>query len=314
MIAKKHHKGNFIITTLSGDIFAADELKTTKTGIEVSLSGLSAGNIEIDDLDEIFDVQTPTLPADQIRESNKLGATILAIEKIISQFLEEKNLKKAAVNQRHFFSIFGASSLSLTVLPSRTSDDIDMVASPEFVEFVNSHDFPWTEMAIEVLEPQILNLMGNWQSRACSMTGYQGTKFDVMHPLDTVMQKLLRMNESKFMDKDAPDIRAILGMFHPPEETLKYLLTENPMRYYKIPFGPDDQRAALEKNTTWLLKNFIPSCSYEDLVRSAISQNSAIVHKIDAFQPQVESLPDFRIDEKIRLVQAKTVIDELRLP
>lgn len=315
---KKHHKGNFVLTTNEGDIFAADELRTTPKGIELSLGGLVVSNIENSKLEDIFNVQTAALPADQILESSKLGATILAVEKIVDLFLKEKELPPAFARQRHFFTIFGASSLSLTVLPTRTSDDIDMVASEEFVDFVNSRDFPWTEMAVEVLDPRILNLMGQWQSRACAMTGYQGTSFEVMHPVDTVMQKLLRMNQEKFFEKDVPDIKAIIGRFHPPEETLKHLLTENPNRYYKVPFGHDDQRTAVEHNTRWFLSNFAPTCSYEDIVQRAVEQNNATVSKVDSPSPsvplRVESLPDFSISDKIRLVQAPELKNDLRVP
>ena len=142
------------------------------------------------------------------------------------------------------------------------------------------------------------------------MIGYRRTKFDVMHPLDTVMQKLLRMNEEKFVEKDVPDIRAVIERFQPPAATLMHLLTENPARYYKAPLGRDHQREAVERNTSRFLGSFISDCSYEELVRRAVDRNYEAVGRIDSpnrTATEIEDLPDFDIADRIRLVKTDEI-------
>ena len=60
------------------------------------------------------------------------------------------------------------------------------------------------------------------------------------------MQKLLRLNEAHWREKDMPDIEAILLNIQPTAETLFHLLTENPFRYTKS----DDEGLILQEKAT----------------------------------------------------------------
>lgn len=310
------HVGNFVVTTHSGDVFAAEELKASAKGVQIKHGGGLSGTVASEEIDEIFKIQNPVMPLDQIRESNKLAATFVALENIIDSFAKERGVDREGLTRAHAFSIFGSSSLSLTVLPSRTSDDIDIVASVGFVEFVNANDFPRVEMSVEVIEPQIMFLMGDWKDRTCLMQGYRGTTFDVMHPLDTAMQKLLRMNHERFEIKDKADISAIMHRFHPSPETVLRLLSENPARYFPAPFGSNDQNLAVKRNTEWFLSEFSPQMSYESLVKHSIEASEKITNKIDSKNnlDHVEPLPGFSLQDKIRLVKIEKGNDGIGLP
>ena len=134
------------------------------------------------------------------------------------------------------------------------------------------------------------------------MLGYKGTEFLVLHPLDTVTQKLLRISEEKFEIKDKPDIKAILTRLGTPEDSLRSILTENALRYYPNPLGKDEQNIAVERNTRWFCKNFL-TCNYEELVKQAIDR----LHTATARIGHGDKTPSLQINKNSEKLSEKFI-------
>lgn len=170
--------------------------------------------------------------------------------------------------------IFGAASLTLTLLENRTSEDVDLALSSEFAQWWNKNGSrDGTANMADVLPFDVFSLCGHWQSRVATITGLKGLVFRVIHPLDTVMQKLLRVDSVKFDLKDKGDISKTIAAIGPTRETLLELLTENRLRYRSPIIGPNkrfkmimDTHFAMKRNTEWMLSLFLPGTTYDDIV------------------------------------------------
>lgn len=297
---QNEYRGQFVIESLTGDIYAADRLRITPGGTEIFLGPIQTGTVTPTELKAIHQLEGCD-SLDLSMEQSKIAATFLILENIIEQFSHTKGIAASAFTHQHAFCIFGSCSLALTVLPQRTSEDIDIIGPEDFVDYVNTINTPYTELSIEVLPPTLNQLLGNWRERTTRMLGYRGTEFLVLHPLDTISQKLLRFSKEKFETKDEPDIKAVLARLRTPPEALKYILTENAVRYYPNPLGKDNQNIAVERNTRWFCQQFL-DCSYEDIVTAAIGRLQAATQKIGG-PDLIESLPEFRLQDKIKLHQ-----------
>jgi len=291
-----------VIETLSGDIYAADRLKVTQEGAQIFLGPIQTGTVSPAELKAIHQLEG-TASLDLSTEQSKIAATFLVLENLIEQYSATKGITPSSFTHHHAFCIFGSCSLALTLLPERTSEDIDLIGPEEFVDYINEIDAPYTELSIEVLPPTLNQLLGNWRERTTKMLAYKGTEFLVLHPLDTLSQKLLRFSEEKFETKDKPDIIALLARLGTPRETLKYILTENALRYYPNPLGKDAQNIAVERNTRWFCQQFL-DCSYEDIVKAAIERLQTVTSRIGK-PDRIQSLPDFELQDKIKLHQKK---------
>jgi hypothetical protein len=292
------YQGNYVIEAVSGDIYAADRLKVAQEGIQIFLGPIQTGTAAPTEIKAIHELEK-TGSLDLSRERSKIAATILVLENLIEEYSNTKGVTANAFTQQHAFCIFGSCSLALTLLPERMSEDIDIIGPEDFVDYINQVDLPYTELSVEVLPPTLNQLLGNWRDRTTQMLGYHKTKFLVLHPLDTLSQKLLRYSEEKFETKDKPDITALLSRLRTPKETLKYMLTENAMRYYPNPLGKDAQNLAIERNTSWFCERFL-ECSYEQIVRAAIDRLQKVTERIGKAE-RVQSLPDFQLQDKIKL-------------
>src|ERR1035437_5586548 len=146
---KKENKGNFVLTLKDGDVFAADNLKITAQGTEIRNKGLHIGTIEASRIETIFKVEGKNLPACEIAEANKVGAAILYLEKIIEAYVKQKGLSPKSLKEQSFCTIFGATSLTLTTIPNRTSDDVGVIGEKELVGFINSQNTKLRGMNIE---------------------------------------------------------------------------------------------------------------------------------------------------------------------
>ncbi|MBX3749124.1 MAG: hypothetical protein KF897_03460 [Opitutaceae bacterium] len=259
-------RGNFIIETKRGGLFAADKLQPSGDWIMAETEGLPI-SFMVEDLAAIYEVGRGIASVAEINHANHIAASILRLEKLIHEFQEThqayaKNLE---------IVICGAVSLALTVLPDRTTKDIDLVAKGTFIEFLKTKNRNDTNLEIEVLNPSFLFYLGFWRERAARLTGYQGTQFLVLHPLDTIAQKLQRLQADRFEAKDQPDIDAIISTFHPTSKALVDILTENPSRFR---MASEEEEKAMTRNTHWFLKKFLPSYTFQQIKRLALERRS----------------------------------------
>jgi hypothetical protein len=194
-------------------------------------------------------------------------------------------------NPPQLITIFGSASLALTLLPERPANGIDALATGAFVDFVNSKTIK-TDLSVELFDGALLKLLGPWATRTSELTGPLGSRFRLVHPLDTVMQKLLRFSEEQFRGKDRNDIHAVLSTLQPTKETLVQLLTENPARYARLSGRFAAQAEAIERNTKWFLNTYLHEISFEDIVEK--TGDRVIAAAISAgFLPKIPPV-DFR--------------------
>jgi hypothetical protein len=185
-------------------------------------------------------------------------STVTALERLMVEF--------AAGGKPPAVVIFGSGSLALTLVPERSTNDLDTIVSDEFAEFVNDRS-PETDIEIELLDERLLALLGSWSKRTSEIIGPLGCSLRMVHPLDTVMQKLLRFSERRFADKDQGDIEAVITALQPTRQTVVDLLTENPARYARLSGRFASQVDAIERNTQWFLAKYLPDLDFTTIVR-----------------------------------------------
>jgi len=223
----------------------------------------------------------PAHPAAQIDPG--ILSTVAALEKLMVEFAQGRNPP--------IITLFGSGSLAVTILPDRSTNDLDALVSDEFAAFANQKGAE-TDITIEMPDERLLLLLGPWQTRTASLYGPLGLHFRLVHPLDTVMQKLLRYSPEQFASKAQGDIDAVLAHLLPSAETLLELLTENPARYARLSGRFASQADAIERNTRWFLGAHMPQLTFE-LVRQRTGDR-AVQPAIDAgFLPTVPAV-DFR--------------------
>lgn len=287
--------GNLVVVTESGICYSANEVVATDTGAEIR-NGKFTSHTRPKDIKQIFKLEQ-SLPLSDLQEVSKLASSVIQLEALIRRYEKEFGNADPMVRDQKFV-IFGSATLALTILSGRTTEDIDMVASERFIDYINTRPLPEPEMAFEVVTEDILMLLGRWQDRTYEMTGITGWKFQMIHPLDTVMQKLLRMNEERWREKDIPDIEAIIENIQPTTETLFDLLTENPFRYTK---SEDEglilQEQAIEKNTRWFLERFLPDRTFGDVTRAASQRFNQKIQHAGLGKPE-----PFDLKAKLRLI------------
>jgi hypothetical protein len=255
-------QGTYLIITKYGHVFGATSIEATETGIITKLKGIEH-HLQLKDITQAFKVD-PLHPAIQIDPG--ILSTLTTLDQLMVEF--------ARGNPPHLTTIFGSSSLALTLLPERATNDIDALATDKFAEFVNKKNIE-TDINVELLDETLLRLLGPWTTRTSELIGPLGSRFRLVHPLDTVMQKLLRFSEKQFLEKDQNDIHAILTTLRPTKETLIQLLTENPLRYARLPGRFASQAEAVERNTTWFLGTYLHNFSFEDIVQEAGNRMTA---------------------------------------
>ncbi len=246
-------QGRYVIITKSGMAFGATSVEAREADFIIRLKGLEH-RLGLHDIAVAYEVD-PTHRAAQIDPG--ILSTVAALEMLMAEF--------GRVNPSHVTTIFGSCSLALTLLPDRSTNDLDAVASVEFQDFVNSKNAE-TDIAVEILGEDLLRLLGPWADRTSELRGPLGMRFRLVHPLDTIMQKLLRYREDHFVAKDQGDIEAILQALQPSKETLVNLLTENPARYARLPGRYASQINAVERNTRWFLNAHLPEMTYDNIL------------------------------------------------
>ncbi|MBI4626742.1 MAG: hypothetical protein HY736_26415 [Verrucomicrobia bacterium] len=247
-------KGPFIIVAKTGAVFGATHVEATPEGYTIFLKGIQH-QLKARDLEIVYAVDARK-PAARIDPG--LISTLVWLENALVEF----NRK----NPPTHITLFGAGSLAFTILPERSTNDLDMIVSDELAAFLNAYDAS-TDVVVELLDENLLLLLGPWATRACEVIGPRGTAFRLVHPLDTAMQKLLRYDEERFIAKDQPDIEQIIAQLEPNEASLINLLTENPARYARLMGRFAAQADAIERNTRWFLHRFLPQLTFEDIIR-----------------------------------------------
>ncbi len=272
-------KGHYIVVTKSGHVFGATSVIPTERDMIVRLKGLEH-RLQIDDIAIAYQVDRQH---SAIQIDPGILSTITALDRLMTEF--------ARGNPPHITTIFGSGSLALTLLPDRSTNDIDALATDKFAEFVNSKGVE-TDINVELLDEGLLKLLGPWTTRTSELVGPTGSRFRLVHPLDTVMQKLLRYSPEQFHEKDKGDIDAVIAALQPTPETLVNLLTENPARYARLPGRFASQADAIERNTTWFLNNYLPGLDLESIMQK--TGDRAIAEATAAgFFPKIPTV-DFR--------------------
>ncbi|MGH7944320.1 MAG: DUF6036 family nucleotidyltransferase [Opitutaceae bacterium] len=246
--------GNFVIVTKTGHVFGATHIEATPEGYTCHLKGLKT-NLTAPELERAYQVD-PGQPAARIDPG--LLSTLIWLEKGLVEF-----------NQLHpptQITIFGAGSLAFTILPDRSTNDLDTIVSDQLAAFLKDKGLP-TDVEVEMLDERLLQFLGPWASRACQIVGPLGAALRLVHPLDTAMQKLLRYNEERFLEKDLTDIEQIILHLKPDQNTLINLLIENPARYARLSGRFASQADAIERNTRVFLSSFLPELTFEEIVR-----------------------------------------------
>ncbi len=247
-------KGPFIIVAKSGMIFGATHVEATPDGYAIHLKGIQH-QLKPQDLERVYGIDAQKTAA---RIDPGLISTLVWLENALIEFNEK--------NPPTRITLFGAGSLAFTILPERSTNDLDTLVSDELAAFLGAYDTS-TAVEVELLDENLLHLLGPWATRACEVIGPRGTSFRLVHPLDTAVQKLLRYDEQRFIAKDQPDIGHIIARLEPDPDTLGNLLTENPARYARLPGRFTAQADAIERNTRWFLHHFLPQLTFEDIVR-----------------------------------------------
>ena len=240
---------------------------------------LNSGGIETslyrDNLDRAFQIEQDA-PLASVTNATQLAAGILRVEALVKEFKQTH----PAGGRPLELVLFGAASLALTILPSCTTRDIDLIAPGQFIEFLKNKKSQ-TNLDIEIIDPYLLFYLGNWRERSCCLVGYEKTEFQILHPLDTVAQKLLRIDAEKFDIKDKPDIAHILQLLNPSEATMVQILTENPARYR---LADDTELAALERNTGWFAENHLRGWGFSRLRDESQKRRSEMMRR-DGIKP-----------------------------
>ncbi|HRJ74267.1 MAG TPA: hypothetical protein PLS03_18720 [Terrimicrobiaceae bacterium] len=265
MIEFRFQEGHFFLSIDDTFVVKARRIQPTSEGL--SIDG-GKHNIPFEKLTHVWQVgANQSLPLGELEEKTKIGGSLLDLE--LSMAAYEKETGLPPFHRGDAPVIFGATSLALTVLNERVSDDVDVALDPEFLTWRAGH---WPYEGPGFLDaPSIDGLfmeMGHWSRRCSRVAGMSGYEFRILHPLDTAMQKLLRRDSEKFELKDKEDITLILEALRPSQETLIGLLTENPARYRKPAAEVKAHRRHYEtviSNTQWFLNTFVPERTVDEI-------------------------------------------------
>jgi hypothetical protein len=195
-------------------------------------------------------------------------STVIALERMMADFAKSRGLSAADAAVHGKVVIFGSGSLALTLLPDVSTNDLDTIVGEALAQFING-EARECDIAVELLDERLLALLGAWATRTCELIGPLGFSLRLVHPLDTVMQKLLRYDAQIFAQRDAGHIEAVLNRLAPARDTLIDLLTENPTRYARLPGRFSSQTEAVERNTRWFLQTYLPDLTLDEIVRRA---------------------------------------------
>jgi hypothetical protein len=276
----KFLSGHIILAIDGEHILRAGKIEATPEGFLIDDGAMQIAASQLTHAWRIIGPET--VPVKTLEERAKICGAILDLELSAEKFRKESGKQPWAAYDTPV--IFGAASLALTLVPERTSDDVDMALSPEFIAWRRKN---WPSMGVtatETLPFGVFAYCGNWKSRATVCEGLTGITIRMLHPLDTAIQKLLRIKspEEKFEKKDKGDIAKIIAALNPSEELLLNLLTENHFRYIEPAVEPGDrgrnqmlQYESIKSNTAWFLSQYLPGCSFEEICKLSFERRES---------------------------------------
>jgi hypothetical protein len=113
--------------------------------------------------------------------------TLVQIEYLAQRFLKERKLSQ---EQLGAITIYGSSSLTLTILPNRISHDVDVAVGKDFRDFIDAvcaNERPALgQLEINTANPIVLRFCGNYHQRSRKLTGSKQGELipiEVLHPL-----------------------------------------------------------------------------------------------------------------------------------
>jgi hypothetical protein len=278
--------GNHILVLKNQIVMAANEIEATPIDAIVRLGGTES-HVELGDIAAIYE----TGAIDKFPIDPAILSTLATLEAGIRNY-ERSGGRHCA------YTICGGVSLALTLIPNRTTEDIDVVAREPIEEFLSKEKLHW-DYSVEFIDETTLAPMGNWRSRTSVAVGPMGLEFQLMHPLDTIMQKLLRWSARDFAEKDWPDIGKIIEAINPSGETLTKLLTENSFRYNKATGPMTIATDAIERNTRAFLEEYLPDVTYEKLSQLAFNK---LESNLGSASLRPALIPNVDLSTKIRRV------------
>ncbi len=280
--------GPHILLTKNGGFYAVENLRAEADWVIADSSGLET-SFPIGEVSQILAVSKTDQLSD-VAQANEFAAGILRLESLVAEYRKAKPHSADKLE----IAIFGAASLALTVLPGTSTGDIDLVANTDFIRFLDKRKNE-TNLGFDILPPSFLIYLGNWRERASRLMGYSGTAFLVFHPMDTVVQKLLRVQPEKFDSKDWPEIAEVMKIFKPTADSMVTLMTENVARFRMADEG---EEAAMKRNTSKFLERYLPAWNYERLRSEAMERRSK-ERRGAGFEP----MPELEMPKIIELKQ-----------
>jgi hypothetical protein len=122
-------------------------------------------------LEGIYEAEEAKALTRSQREAALVEITLVQIEYLARRFLKERKLSNEQLGR---ITIYGSSSLTLTILPNRISHDVDVAVSKDFREFIDavcSNERPALgQLEINTANPIVLRFCGNYQQRRLDET------------------------------------------------------------------------------------------------------------------------------------------------
>jgi hypothetical protein len=276
-------KTPLIVIKHDGTIIKADILAPTPEGIEIrNWDGQIVSNLQIHDIASISKNEE-MLPKTAC--NNNIALILLKTEQIITEFNHKRTTHWGLASRTPTINrliIFGSGSLNLTILPERVSHDLDLIAEDERAWMFLRDEIATVSAGKPPIHASLhsgilLHFIPTWESRAATLKGAGGLPFIIVHPLDTISQKLLRTDEKTFREKDQEDIRLILQTLNPEPKAILTILQEGYMRF----FNPNETEInAAIKNTNWFLNTFLPNKKIqEDIITPAMEKREELLLK-----------------------------------
>ena len=272
---------------LTGDNYlACKEVEPTAEGVAVTELDGNIRSLRISYIEQSVrgnpDIDGQKLRTLATRQHSEIALLLLHLAHAWKLFQKSPALKRQK-NSTVRVALFGSASLALTVLPENTSHDADIAVPQTFAPFL-SH-YLKNEKSLQKLgiQPELTGWaifahLPHWEMRACRIRNLP-VQCLVPHPLDTVSQKLLRINEDAF-ERDHRHIREIMRLLDPPAEQMLGLFVEGASRFSDI---SPKQRAAARANTIWFLKEFYPAADLEkDVLGPAIAAREKNLQELGA--------------------------------
>jgi hypothetical protein len=267
-----NEQGPITVLLKDGTILKAHRVVPTAEGIETRDED-DQPNAVLDayQLDVVLTGNEPTIEA--AGERNFIAALLLKIEHVVKDWEKfRQSDPKFAYRFPHIskLTIFGSGSLNLTLLPDRVSHDLDIITDDRSWQYLNDQirTLSSGKVTVNLHTDNLLDHVKGWENRAAHLIGAGGLLFQVVHPLDTLSQKLLRESEEQFRTKDEADIQRILAVLRPPEDVLIKLLRSGYQRF----FDPVNAVSA-KRNTESFLKKYLPNIDLQkDIIDVAIQK------------------------------------------